>query len=337
MSTNGTRREFLRRVAARAAGLGAAFGGARSGQADDGWKMQYRRLGRTELMVSEVSLGGHYDGPEHEQKNAKAQATRNAVVDRAIELGINFFDTNYDYERGQLGIALEGKRERVYLASDVNNDKELDREGTRQNVLRQINEHLAMLRTDHVDLFRFMAGSKLPTDEQFEGAMAAFKQVKAEGKARFFAMSHHEPDGWMSLLQKRDDIDVCYVPFSYITPKAAEKLIPLAKERDVGVICIKPFAKGTLFRIPADDEKLQGLRRDRGESLARANLKWILATEGVSTVIPGMELPEEVADNVRASGSSGLSAGERAALQASAEHAVRALPDEYRWLTTWRA
>ncbi|MGD8237853.1 MAG: aldo/keto reductase [Armatimonadota bacterium] len=337
MSAARTRRDFLRGLAGRAAGLGAAFRAVRPGQADEGWKMQYRRLGRTGLMFSEVSLGGHYDGPGHQEKNAKAQEMRNAVVDRALELGVTFFDTNYDYEREQLGIALEGKRERIYLASDVNNDPELDRESTRQNILRQINEHLGMLRTEYVDLFRFMSGFELPSDEQLEGAMDAFKQLKADGKARFFAMSHHEPEGWVPLLRKRDDIDVCYVPFSYITPKAAEEMLPLARERDVGVICIKPFAKGTLFKIPEDDEKLAGLRRDRGQSLARANLKWILSHEGVTTVIPGMELPDEVEDCVRASGDSRVSDAERAALEAAKPHVLAALPDEYGWLSKWRA
>ena len=327
-----TRRDFLRTTAAA---LGAVAAGDLASGQPEGWQMRYRPFGKTGLQVSEVSLGGHYDGPGHEEKAAKAQDVRNAVVQRAIDQGINFFDTNYDYEREQLGIALEGKRDQVILASDVNNKPDLGRGATRDNILRRSEQHLQMLRTDHVDIFRLMAGVEHPTDPQMEGVLEAFGQMKDAGMARFFALSIHDPTVLAERLGKwGEHIDLCYCPFSFVTPRLAEELLPTTTRLGIGVICIKPFAKGTLFQLPGDDPRLEGLETE-GISLARANLKWILSHEGVSTVIPGMELPEEVDDNVLASGAGAPTEAELGLLELTSPVVRDSLPDSYAWLRGW--
>jgi aryl-alcohol dehydrogenase-like predicted oxidoreductase len=341
-----SRREFLRYTSLGAVGVSLAGAGVLAAERNvaqtvslpsetEPWQMRYRPLGQTGLNLSEVSLGGHYDGPGCEAKGAKSQEMRHAVVQRALDLGINFFDTNYDEERQTLGVALKGKRDRVFVASDVNNESNLDGKQTRDNILRQIEAHLALLQTDHIDIFRLMAGILHPTEEQMEGTLEAFETLRAQGQARFFALSIHDPAVLAGWLAKGRPIDAVYVPFSFLIPKAAEALFPTVTERQVGVIVIKPFAKGSLFRLARDDQRLHDLPRSPEESLAVANLKWILSHPAVTTVIPGMETPAEVEQNVRASGSGPLRAEEKAALERAASSALAALPEGYGWLRDW--
>ncbi|HJN14372.1 MAG TPA: aldo/keto reductase [Armatimonadota bacterium] len=327
-----SRRRFIQTTAAA---LGAMPLSSLLTAQGESWKMNYRPFGTTGLQVSEVSLGGHFDGPGWEDKDARSQDLRNAVIDRAIERGINFFDTNYDYEREQLGIALEGKRDKIILASDVNNREGVNKKATRETIRRRIDEHLKMLRTDRIDIFRLMAGVEHPTDPQMEGVLEAFGEMKDEGLASFLALSIHDPTVLAENLRKwGSEIDLCYCPFSYVTPRLADELLPTAAELGVGVICIKPFAKGTLFQLPEDDPRMEGI--DPGNiSLARANLKWILSHEAVSTVIPGMELPSEVDDNVLASGAGGPTAEETALLERVSPIVRHSLPEHYAWLRRW--
>ena len=312
--------------------------------------MAYRTLGRTGIKVSCIGLGGHYDGPNARQKQSAGIWRRREVVEECLRNGITLFNTDYDVERQSLGEVLKEtkvERDRITLVSDVN-DADRTASETYDTVMAETEQHLKYLQIDCVDILRFTTLSRRTPPERMEAAMRAFDALKRAGKARHFAVSQHDPDLLTEWLDKYDNIDIVYTPFNYFANRAENELIPSAKRKNVGFIVIKPFNKGTIFNPNlfrsrkgvageyTEGRTLESLKRDKGLSLAQANLKYILANEGVSVVIPGMETASEVRENVGAVDKAALGPAEKALLDAVVGRMQEVLPGRYRWLADWR-
>lgn len=322
-------------------------------------KMNYRRLGRTDLKVSEIGLGGHYDGPNNEQKKSKEQWQRDAVFQECFKYGINYFDTNYEYERETLGLALKtmpGIRENIIMVTDINDRKNTGSE-TYDFLMQMIDVQLAKLQLPSVDIFRFTTVINKTPFERVEAAIRAFKQMKKDGKVRFLAVSQHDPDLLLQWVNKYDEIDIIYIPYNYFAPKAEEELLPVAKKKDIGVVVIKPFNKGTIF----DPQMIEMMKNESGSgsvieltelekkertpddltmgtdfTLAQASLRYILSNENVTTVVPGMETVDEVRENLAIVNSGKFSEREQILLQQYSDHFHKVLPENYQWLKCWR-
>lgn len=322
------------------------------------FKVKKRKLGKTNLWVSEIGLGGHYNGLGWQEKDSKNQELREAVVRKTLEYGINYFDTNGDPERKSLGLIFKkmpGIREKIYLVADIN-DRRDNKEETKEFLLEQIDKQLEMLQVDYVDVMRFTCVANKTPDENVEGAIEAFQQMKRDGKARFLAVAQHDPDLLLRWITKWNEFDVIYTPYSYLIQKAQERLFPEAKKRNIGIICIKPFAKGTLFkfkdikelnfggsgfrdvknRLEKENRDIKNLPMNENISLARTTLKFILSNDNISMVIPGMETPEEVGDNVLASGAGEIRKSEIHRLEKNKHSFDSLLPDGYLWLKKWK-
>ena len=343
------RRDFLKVVAGAgiAAGLGLPGAGA-AGEAATGG-MSCRPLGKTGLMVSEIGLGGHHYAMrarllDHAQSRPELvegrldakeaggdyQAQRTRQVAAALEHGVNYFDTTYDHEAEALGNALADlkARDKCTIACDYCMDGTKSRE-LRWSAARRFERSLKLLKTDHVDVYRPTPRDKM-NQTDLQTLYDLFTKWKQEGKARFFGISGHD-ERYLMWAVETFPLDLILVPYSVGVQKAAEKLLPFAKQRGVGVVVIKPFAGGSLFRAAEDVGKLQ---KSAGESVARAGLKFILENPNVSTVVPGANTVEEVVDNCQASGRK-LGDATRAALRAIAAAVPRHLPPQYEWLANW--
>ncbi len=295
--------------------------------------MKYRPLGRTGLMLSEIGLGAHYHAPGWEKKGAKLPGRRKEIVAKALELGVNFFDNCIDEERETLGAALEPYRGRVFTMADVN-ALVGRRQGTAEDFRAEFLHNLQVLRMDSVDLYRFNNNNQKDeiTFKLTEEAYRAFERLRGEGKTRHFAVSGHDPVQMLKCIQRYGFIEAFYLPFNYVTQGAAAELFPAAKQKGVGVIVIKPFMFGAFFKLPAGDPTLAGMVRRRNESLAQANLRFILANDAVTTVIPGMQTVEEVTANVGALEKGAPERADLELLESAREHACSSLPRGYRWL-----
>src|SRR6202042_2514909 len=153
--------------------------------------MQYRKLGASDLAVSEISLGSWLTyGVGVEQDKARA------CVDRAFDLGINFIDTANVYGRGAaesfLGEVLsKRKRDSYILATKVFFPmSDSDRGLSRAQILKQIDASLTRLRVDHVDLYQC---HRYDADTPLEETMAALSDVVKQGKARYIGFSEWSP------------------------------------------------------------------------------------------------------------------------------------------------
>jgi len=226
------------------------------------------RLGKTGLMVSRVGMGGIPI-----QRPPFDEAVR--IIQRAIDLGINFFDTAaaYNDSEKRIGEGVQGHRDEVVLATKTLGwDK--------ASALKDLDASLRQLNTDYIDLWQL---HNLCTSEQFDqvlgpsGAMEAALEAKEEGKVRHIGMSSHNIDGALRGVSSGCFETVQY-PFNYVLTEAAEELVPLAREHDVGFIAMKPFAGGML-----DDANL--------------SIKYLLQFDGV-VPDPGVEKVEEIEEIV---------------------------------------
>jgi aryl-alcohol dehydrogenase-like predicted oxidoreductase len=225
--------------------------------------MPIRDLGRTGVKVSLAGLGTAEWGRGLAEKDA------DRMVARAIELGINYFDTAFSYGNGHaeehLGRALKGRRDKVFLAT-----KTIPR--GRDGARKELEKSLERLGTDHVDLWQFHALATTRDTDQIlrdgEGALAAGLEAKEKGLVRFLGITGHaDPEVFVDALS-RHDFDTLLIPLNCIDPhhrSFEEVALPKAVEKRTGVIAMKVFCSGGLVakRIASAEECLRytyGLR-----------------------------------------------------------------------------
>lgn len=200
--------------------------------------MRTVRLGKTGLMVSKIGMGGI----PLQRPNEDDAVT---LVNRALDLGINWIDTAVGYGNSEKRIgkalAASNRRKKVILTTKTwGKDK-----STAQ-------EHLALsmerLQTDYIDIWQLHNISSAETYAQVTGtggALEAAQDALQTGKIRHIGLSSHNLDIAIEAV-KSGIFSVIQFPFNYITREPADELIPLAEAHDVGFIGMKPFAGGML-------------------------------------------------------------------------------------------
>jgi len=329
-----TRREFVHGTALAAAGVAAGLGApalpaaaAAPEPPPDTSKilnynpnMEYRRLGKTGLMVSAACLGGH-------SRNNVEQRTE--VVTRCIEAGINYIDACWDNEVKRDALALKGRRDRMYLALS-HGAKEVRNEEyrTAKKLVESLDALLLDSEQDYTDLWRITClepGGRHTFDTACE-IVEALTQAKQQGKARHLGFSSHDRRWIKFMIEYFPQIEVVCPPFTTLS-KAAPKdsLFDALKSCDVGAFGIKPFAAGSLFTgQPAED-----LKR------ARLAIRYILHSQTV-VPIPGLQTVAEVDNAVKAiSERRQLDLQERAQLDCANDGLYARLPAQYEWLKNW--
>ncbi len=294
--------------------------------------MQYRQLGRSDLMVSEISLGSWLTyGMGVEADRATA------CVRRAIEVGINFFDTANVYGRGAaesfLGEVLSGVDRASYvLATKAYFPmSESDRGLSAAQIRKQSDASLRRLRVDYVDLYQCHRYDK---NTPLEETMEALTEVVRSGKARYIGFSEWTAEQIAAALAMPDvERFVSSQPeYSMLWRKPEPEVIPLCAREGISQIVWSPLAQGALtgkytpgFPPPpgsraADprmgrfmgrfrsDEVLEAVQRLRpiadglGLSMAQLAVAWVLQEPNVASAIVGASRPEQVSDNAAAAG-----------------------------------
>ena len=294
--------------------------------------MQYRRLGASDLTVSEISLGSWLTygvGVETE--------TSRACLDRAFELGINFVDTANVYGRGAaeefLGDALaERERSSYVLATKLYFPmSDADRGLSAAQVRKQIDASLERLRTDYVDLYQC---HRYDDQTPLEETMHALTEVVREGKARYLGFSEWTPEQ-IRAAQEIPGVErfVSSQPqYSILSRKIETGVVALSTETGISQIVWSPLAQGVLSgkyypgdAVPEDsraasdemgwamnrflrDEVLESVQRLRpiasglGITMSQLALAWVLREPNVASAIVGASRPSQVDENVAASG-----------------------------------
>ncbi len=244
--------------------------------------MQRVRLGRTELPVTRVGFGGipiQRVDPE----------SAHTAIRRTYSLGVRFFDTanGYGTSEERIGRALHDVRSEVILATKTG-------ARTREEAEAHLALSLERLQTDFVDLWQF---HNVSTEDDYRqvlgrnGAMEAAQRALEEGTVRHVGITSHSMEIALEAVSS-DRFETIQFPFNFVTREAEDRLIPLAAQRDVGFIGMKPFAGGLL-----DDPNL--------------SIKYVLQWENV-VPDPGIETVEDIEQIARlVGGSLTLTASER--------------------------
>ncbi len=337
-----SRRDFLKQSSLALGGLvanalgsvSAAGAGAAAPRMDRSHnyneKMGYRRLGKTNIMISEIGLGGH---GETDLKN------REEVLAHAAELGLNYLDTNMVSECELYGQALKGMRGRWYIGFACWPFKltEPDKVDTKV-MMGNIENALKNYRADMLDIWRPVGASQqsdttaVLQDRVLDAVVEVFEKARKQGKVRWLGISAHNPANIWHILRKYPSFSVILFPYFFLAKeRVGRSLVSLAREKDVGIIAIKPFGGGLMFR--AFREWAYG----EPQKDATIMLRRILANRGVASAIPGVANAAQLEINVRASHERAdvLSPSEEWALRKWEKRFFSSLRPEYAWFKEW--
>jgi len=294
--------------------------------------MKYRKLGASDLSVSEISLGSWLTYGV----GVEADAAR-ACLERAFDLGINFIDTANIYGRGAaetfLGEALAGRpRDSYILATKLFFPMtDSDRGLSAAQVEKQLDASLKRLRTDHVDLYQC---HRYDDSTPLEETMQALTRAVESGKTRYIGFSEWPAD------KIREAIEMPNVArfvssqpqYSLLWRDPEREVIPLSAANGISQIVWSPLAQGVLTgkyrpgaplpsgsRATSEEmggwmdrllarpvleavERLKPLAAEAGLSLAQFSLAWVLREPNVASAIVGASRPSQVEENAAASG-----------------------------------
>jgi aryl-alcohol dehydrogenase-like predicted oxidoreductase len=299
--------------------------------------VNYRRLGRYGVKVSEVSLGGWLT-----HGRTLDDSGTNATVHKALDLGINFFDTADVYNRGEaelaLGKALHGlRRDDLFIAtkcffpmSDLPNDRGL----SRKHITESVHASLKRLNMDYIDLMQF---HRFDADTPLDETVRAIDDLVRQGKVLYWGVSEWSADQIADVVATAKSLNAnppaSDQPLYNMLHRHVEPaVIPTCERHGLGLVVFSPLAQGILTgkylpgQAPpegsrgADDssnqfmtgmmndetlsrvQKLKEFANAQGYSVAQFALAWVLRQPVVSSVIIGASRPEQVEINASASG-----------------------------------
>jgi uncharacterized protein len=304
MKSHTSRREFLSAGlilpvvgASSRMGLWPSSGESIARDADSSVKLGFKTLGRTGLKVTTLGFG--------------CMITSDAsVIQRAADIGINYFDTARGYQHGNnermVGAALGAKRKQIVLSTKSGAQ---DKEGLQKDLETSLRE----LNTDYVDIW-YLHGKGSPADIR-DDMIEAQQLAKKQGKIRFAGVSTH--GGQQQLLPwlaQKGVFDVVLTAYNFAMDPGMDEAIAVAAKAGMGVVGMKVMAGG--FRSLKPGDPLYKKLTQEGAMLAA--LKWVIQKPNISTTIPSMTDMDQLDENLKAMAAP-FSAGDEKLLAAHLE------------------
>ena len=347
-----TRREFVRDTTAAAAGIGAALCATYTVHAGNPEKadtskirsyspeMEYRRCGKTDLMVSVICLGGHWKRINTVvPKESDFDTNRRDVVSRCIERGINYIDACTGGEVMAYSKALKGRRDKMYLGySWYEHEVRSGQWRTLKKLQQSFDEGLKKAELEYVDLWRITCHEKSSrhTDAEMEEVAKALDWAKKSGRARFTGISSHDRPHIKTLIEKYpSQYEAICTPYTAKTKVVSDEsgLWASMKKMDVGWFGIKPFASNSVFK---GDSSPESPHFEEDNRIARLAIRYILCNPAITAPIPGLITRQQV-DNMALAVKERreLDKEEKAELDRAMDRAWANLPPRYQWLKNW--
>lgn len=273
--------------------------------------MKYRKLGRTDLDISEVSIG-----TEWLEKKSSEEIT--IVLSKAIDYGINYFDIIFNMPEylKKISKAIEGKRDKITLSHHLGSyykDNKYMKTRSVKKCEEVFNQYLEIMKTDFVDLLfvHFVMNEK-----QYEeclipnGVLDLALRLKEDGRVRFIALSTHDANVAIQAA-KSGKIDAIMIQINMASNAMPHRQVMLTTcaQNNVGIIAMKPFAGGALLqannKVNIGGFKIGGYRLEGKEFKKRLIpeeitsvkcLHYILSQIGITTTVPGVASIEELDD-----------------------------------------
>jgi aryl-alcohol dehydrogenase-like predicted oxidoreductase len=293
--------------------------------------MEYRTLGKSGLKVSAIGLGGNNFGWWADEQASIA------VINQAIDLGINFIDTADMYDRGRseefVGRAVKGKRANVVIATKFGypmGDSPNERGGSRHYIMKAAEDSLRRLQTDYIDHYQIhLPDPTTPIEE----TLRALDDLVRAGKVRYIGCSNFTgwqlcEALWTSKVKNLHTFVTIQSRYNILERQIESEVVPCCQAYDIGVIPWGPLAGGFLTgKYPREDRssvdgrlsggnrlyeniftranwnrlaKLQAFAIEHGHTVVELAISWLLAKPWVSTVIAGARKAQQVSANVAA-------------------------------------
>lgn len=270
--------------------------------------MQYRRLGRSSLQVSEIGFGCMSLGED--------DAANSRLLHRAMELGINFFDTADLYQHGNnergVGKALKANRKQLIIASKVGNQWRSDGSGWDWNprkpyILRAVEESLKRLQTGYIDLYQLHGGT---IDDPIDETIEAFELLQQQGKILYYGISSIRPNVIREYCKRSRMVSVM-MQYSLLDRRPEETCLPLLEANGIGVLARGSVAKGLLVNKPAEAYLNYGADEVRKaaeaigsvsgthRSNAQTAIRFVLRKPVLSSAVVGIRTVDQLEDAVR--------------------------------------
>ncbi len=299
--------------------------------------MEYRHLGKSGLVISEIAYGNWITHGSQVEEQAAVECVR-----AALDEGITAFDTADVYARGRaeevLGRALHGvRRESLEIFTKVywpRGDSRNDRGLSRKHITESVHASLRRLQTDYIDLYQ---AHRYDNETPIEETMRAFDDLVRAGKVLYIGVSEWRAEQIAAALEVAGELGLDRIvsnqpQYNMLWRVIEAEVVPLCEKEGIGQVVFSPIAQGVLTgkyqpgaAPPADsratdpsgsnfikrfleDETLTAVQRlkpladEAGLSLAQLAVAWTLQNPNVSAAIIGATRPEQVRENVKASG-----------------------------------
>jgi len=282
--------------------------------------VRYRVLGKTGIKVSELSLGaGNY-----KSSDVASRERISAIIRRAFELGVNYFDTAPGYGESEkvLGYALDGISASCILSTKFGGRPIPFNPRDKDALRKSIDESLKLLLRNTIDIL-FIHEPDRPgqydwfTDwDHYHGPVTELmEELKTEGVIRFTGVAGTTAYEMANIIDTAD-YDVVLTAFNYslLWQEALISIIPVAKRKNMGIVIGSPLQHGALSQLYTDEiergarwlspprreqfKKLYALVHDTGIPIAKLGLRYILSNPDISAILMGVESQEELEQNV---------------------------------------
>ena len=266
--------------------------------------MEYAKLGKSDLQVSRIGFGCMSLGGNEKQNQT--------LIAKALELGINYFDTADLYEDGEneikLGKLLKSNRSKIILASKVGNQKLANGNiiwiASKAYILKAVDASLNRLQTDYLDLYQLHGGM---IEDHIDETIEAFELLKQQGKIRYYGISSIRPNVIREYVAK-SNITSVMMQYSLLDRRPEETCFDLLEKNQISVVARGSIAQGLLVDKPAkpyldytEKEVLKTARAikqvskgDRSE--AQSAIRFALVPKVVASAVIGIRTEAQLID-----------------------------------------
>ena len=292
--------------------------------------MQYTEFGGTGIQVSRLGFGCmRFPSREVDGKKVFDEEESIRMMHRAMELGVNYFDTAPGYCEKQseiiVGKALKGRRDKVYLSTKYPSE-----EASGDELERKLETSLKKLDTDYIDFYHMWGISLKTFVERLDtpdGPMARARKLRDAGVIRHISFSFHDaPENMIEIIRRGEGVFASVLCQYNLLDRANEDAIAYAHEQGLGVTIMGPVGGG---RLGAPSKVIQDLLPGKVQSSAEMALRFVMNNRNVNIALSGMSSMDMVEENAAvASNMEPLTQAEEARIAASLEE-NRRLADLY--------